>query len=103
MTSQHRRVTLSSNTRVKINAANEAGVRELLPLENVVVLDTGERVPVTNKFDEHGEDTSDWLNAVSFVAGPRADGMWVGAQIMPDDLDEYRDQIRDAKPEIKLL
>ena len=43
----------------------------------VAIMEDGQELPVTNMFDGFGEETDDVDDAVSCVAGPDADGMWV--------------------------
>jgi hypothetical protein len=42
----------------------------------VAIMEDGQQLPVTNAFDEHGDDC-DLEEAVVCVAGPDKDGMWV--------------------------
>lgn len=41
------------------------------------LLDDDRRVPITNLFDEFGEETDSNELAVKFVAGPTATGKWL--------------------------
>lgn len=41
--------------------------------------DEPEPVPITNLFDSECEETDDWDEAVTFVAGPLANGKWFAA------------------------
>lgn len=52
----------------------------------VVVLDTGERVPISNMVDGTGEPTEDPVDAVSLVAGPTKSGQWLVFAVTDEDL-----------------
>lgn len=46
----------------------------------VAVMEDGQELPVTNAFDEDGDDC-DPEDAVACVAGPDRDGMWVSIDL----------------------
>ncbi len=44
----------------------------------------GDLIPITNLFNEQGEEVTDIDQAFTFVAGPLPDGQWLS-----DRLDQY--------------
>jgi hypothetical protein len=44
--------------------------------KGLAFLDDGTAVPVTNMFDSDGQDTDDFTESASFVAGPGPGGQW---------------------------
>ena len=48
--------------------------------QEITLLFNGELIPVTNLFDEFGNDVDSWNKAHTFVAGPLADGSWLGEE-----------------------
>jgi hypothetical protein len=49
-------------------------------LPSIKLLIDGEAIPVTNLFDEIGDDVTAWADAHTFVAGPLPDGTWMAAE-----------------------
>lgn len=45
----------------------------------ITLLLDGEAIPVTNLFDEDGDEVTEWEEAFTFVAGPLPDGTWLSA------------------------
>ena len=43
----------------------------------VAVTEDGQELPITNLFDQFGDDCADVDEAVSCVAGPDRDGLWL--------------------------
>jgi len=53
--------------------------------ERVLIAPDGEFLPITNMFDDCGEDTDDVCLAFRVVAGPRQDGNWYVADTTDDE------------------
>jgi len=51
----------------------------------IAIMEDGQELPITNAFDDDGDDC-DPAEAVSCVAGPDRDGMWVSI-----DLKQFED------------
>ena len=49
----------------------------IYPLHNMMIIEGGESVPITNWIDADGEETDDYEEAVSCVAGPTVKGKWL--------------------------
>lgn len=47
----------------------------------IILLIDDQSVPVTNMYDEDGDEVASWEEAVTFVAGPFADGTWLNAEV----------------------
>ena len=56
--------------------------------EMVVMLDNGERIPITNLMGAGGVDVTDPTKAYALVAGPTKDDMWLTFEITQEDLRE---------------
>lgn len=46
----------------------------------IVIMEDGQELPITDAFDDNGEDCEPG-DAVSCVAGPDRDGMWVSIDL----------------------
>lgn len=56
----------------------------MLP-ERAIYLSNGDIVPITNLFDEAGDDTDDFARCVRVVAGPMQNGRWIATLVNDDD------------------
>lgn len=54
----------------------------------IILLIDDESVPITNMYDEDGDEVTEWEEAFTFVAGPFADGHWLSA-----DVADYRETV----------
>lgn len=53
--------------------------------ERVMIAPDGEYLPITNMFDDLGEDTANVGEAFRVVAGPRRDGNWYVAETTKEE------------------
>lgn len=60
---------------------NDADVVRVDLRRMLVVVESGEEIPITHRFNAAGQPTSDNEQTFSVVAGPRRDGKWVSSQV----------------------
>ena len=55
-------------------------------VRKLVIMASGEEVPITNMFDRHGEEVTDVRRAATVVAGPCEDG-WIATVLTEEELE----------------